>query len=338
MVGRAGAFAELLGERIVVLDGAMGTEIQRRNLEEVVLRGDRFADHTCDLARNLDILNLTRPDIVGDIHSAYLAAGADVIQTNTFNATAIVQSDYGTQSLTAEINRAGAEIARQAADKAMQDDSQRLRFVAGVLGPTTKMASPSPDFDESSLILDDLIVAYREAAAALVAGGADLIMLETVFDTLNAKAAVDAVLDLGETLGTPIPLMISGTVARAPGRMKSGQTPDAFWHALSYGCPATIGLNCGFGARALRPHLQMLAGMAPVAISVHPNAGLPNAAGGYDETPAEMAAVLRSFAEEGLVNVVGGCCGTTPAFVAAIADAVRGLPPRKVPSLAQPGR
>jgi 5-methyltetrahydrofolate--homocysteine methyltransferase len=335
MVERAAAFAGLLGERIVVLDGAMGTEIQRRGLDEAAFRGDRFRDHTRDLKGNLDILNLIRPDIVGEIHRAYLAAGADVIQTNTFNAMAIVQADYGMQSHTAEINRTGAELARQAADEAMRGDPRRLRFVAGVLGPTTKMASLSPDFGESAaraVTFGDLVADYRDAAAALIAGGADLIMLETVFDTVNAKAAVYALLELEETLGVRIPLMISGTVTSASGRMLSGQTPDAFWHALSHSHPMTIGLNCGFGAQALRPHLQTLARAASVAISVHPNAGLPNAFGGYDDTPAAMAAVLRSFAEEGLVNVIGGCCGTTPAFVAAMAEAVRGLPPRKIPS------
>ena len=332
---RIAAFERVLAERIVMLDGATGTLIQRRKLDEEVYRGAQFERHDRDLTGNADILNLTQPEIVGDLHRAYLAAGADIIQTNTFNATAIAQADYGTQDWVADINRSGAAIARRAADEAMRRDPARLRLVAGVLGPTNRTASISPDVNDPgyrNVSFDELVRAYRAAAVALVDGGADLIMLETVFDTLNAKAAVYAVLDLEEHLGARIPMMISGTITDAAGRTLSGQTPEAFWHSLSHARPLTAGLNCALGADALRPHIQALSRTAPVAISIHPNAGLPNAFGEYDDTPKGMAAALRGFAEDGLINVVGGCCGTTPDFIAEIAEAVSDLPPRKIPT------
>ncbi len=331
---RAALFERILTERIVMLDGATGTLIQRRRLDETTYRGKEFSSHGRDLKGNADILNLTQPDIVGELHRAYLAAGADIIQTNTFNATAIAQADYETQSSVAEINRAGAAIARRAADAANRSDPARPRFVAGVLGPTNRTASISPDVNDPgsrNVTFDELVRAYGEAARALIEGGADLIMIETVFDTLNAKAAIYAVLDLEETLGHRIPTMISGTITDAAGRTLSGQTPEAFWHSVGHGRPVTAGLNCALGAHALRPHLQALARTAPVAISVHPNAGLPNAFGDYDDSPESMAAAIRSFAEDGLVNIVGGCCGTTPEYIALIAEAVRDLPPRKIP-------
>jgi 5-methyltetrahydrofolate--homocysteine methyltransferase len=331
---RAAAFEHLLRERIVVLDGAMGTMIQRRNLDETDYRGDRFVDHQRELRGNLDILNLTRPDLIGELHSAYLAAGADIIQTNTFNSTFISQADYATQEWVKDLNREGALIARRAADAAMAAEPQRKRFVAGVMGPTNRTASISPDVNDPgyrNITFEELARAYGEAAEALIEGGVDLVMLETVFDTLNAKAAIYAVMELEDRLGIRIPLMVSGTITSAAGRMLSGQTPEAFWHSLSHGRPVTAGLNCGFGAQPLRPHLQALSRVAPVAISIHPNAGLPNSFGEYDDTPSAMSVELRSFAEEGLINVVGGCCGTTPEFIAAIAQAVRDVPPRKIP-------
>ncbi|MCD6073377.1 MAG: metH [Rhodospirillales bacterium] len=324
----------MLGERIVVLDGAIGTLIQRRNLTEADYRGDRFVGHKRELSGNLDILNLTRPDLIAELHHAYLAAGADIIQTNTFNSTVISQADYATQDWVAELNREGALIARRAADEAMRADPSRPRFVAGVLGPTNRTASISPDVNDPgfrNITFDELVRAYGAAARALIDGGVDLVMLETVFDTLNAKAALYAVLELEEERGTRIPLMVSGTVTSLAGRMLSGQTPEAFWQSIGHARPVTAGLNCGFGAPPLRPHLQALARVAPVAISVHPNAGLPNSFGEYDDTPEAMSAELRSFAEEGLINVVGGCCGTTPEFIAAIAEAVHGVPPRRIP-------
>ena len=327
------SLARLLGERIVVLDGATGTLIQRKKLDESVYRGDRFKDHGRDLKGNSDILNLTQPDIVLDLHRAYLAAGADIVQTNTFNATTISQNDYATQSWVGEINRAGASLARRAVDEAMRADPLRPRFVAGILGPTNRTASISPDVNDPAarnITFDQLALAYAESAQALIEGGADLIMIETVFDTLNAKAAIYAILDLEERLGIEIPLMISGTITDAAGRTLSGQTPEAFWYSIAHASPLAVGFNCALGAHALRPHLQALARIAPIPVSVHPNAGLPNAFGEYDDSPETMAKAIRAFAEEGLVNVVGGCCGTTPEYIAEIAAAVRNLPPRDV--------
>lgn len=327
------AFERLLRERIVVLDGAMGTMIQRYNLTEEDYRGDRFVGHPHKLRGNFDILNLTRPDLIGDLHRAYLAAGADIILTNTFNSTVVSQAGYATQAWVGELNRAGALIARRAADAAMRADPAHPRFVAGVLGPTNRRASISPgvnDPDIRNVAFNELVCAYGEAVRALLDGGVDLIMLETVFDTLNAEAAFQAIRNFEQERHSHIALLVSGTAANRDGLMLSGQTSEAFWRSIEIARPLAVGLNCSFGAQPLRPHLEDLARIAPVAISVHPNAGLPNAFGVYDDTPATMSAQLRSFACDGLINIVGGCCGTTPEFIAAIAKAVSGVPPRAI--------
>ena len=345
-----------LRERILVIDGAMGTMIQRHGLQEADYRGERFAegfdalwsadghahDGGCacashDQRGNNDLLSLTRPDLILGIHRDYLAAGADLVETNTFNSTSISLADYGLQHLARELNREGARLARAACDEAEARDPSQPRFAIGVLGPTSRTASLSPDVNRPgfrAIDFDTLAEAYREAARGLVEGGADVLMVETVFDTLNAKAALFAIDDVFAELGARLPVLVSGTITDASGRTLSGQTAEAFWYSLRHARPLAIGLNCALGAKDLRQHVDVLAQVADTHVSAHPNAGLPNAFGGYDETPEDMAAVLREFAESGLLNLVGGCCGTTPAHIAAIAAAVRGLPPRQVPALA----
>ena len=345
-----------LRERILVIDGAMGTMIQRHGLQEADYRGERFAegfdalwsadghahDGGCacashDQRGNNDLLSLTRPDLILGIHRDYLAAGADLVETNTFNSTSISLADYGLQHLARELNREGARLARAACDEAEARDPSRPRFAIGVLGPTSRTASLSPDVNRPgfrAIDFDTLAEAYREAARGLVEGGADVLMVETVFDTLNAKAALFAIDDVFAELGARLPVLVSGTITDASGRTLSGQTAEAFWYSLRHARPLAIGLNCALGAKDLRQHVDVLAQVADTHVSAHPNAGLPNAFGGYDETPEDMAAVLREFADSGLLNLVGGCCGTTPAHIAAIAAAVRGLPPRQVPALA----
>ena len=335
---RVAALEQALSRRILVLDGAMGTMIQRHSLEEADYRGERFADADHDQRGNNDLLSLTRPDLIGAIHAAYLEAGADMVETNTFNSTTVSLADYGMQDLAAEFNREAARLARAACDAAEARDPARPRFVVGVLGPTSRTASLSPDVNRPgyrATSFDELAAAYREAAGALIEGGADLLMVETIFDTLNAKAALFAIGDAFADAGGRLPVMISGTITDASGRTLSGQTAEAFWYSLRHARPLSIGLNCALGARELRQHVDALAQIADVAVSAHPNAGLPNAFGGYDETPEDMAADLREFAESGLLNLVGGCCGTTPEHIAAIAAAVAGLPPRAVPRLAE---
>ncbi len=344
-----------LRERILVLDGGMGTMIQQYELGEDDYRGARFAagfdaqaiaDHShapgcpCghdsrDQKGNNDLLSLTRPDIIRSIHSAYLDAGADLIETNTFNSTTISLADYGLEHLAREFNETGARLAREACDAAEAADLSRPRFVVGVLGPTSRTASISPDVNRPgfrAISFDELRTTYREATEGLIDGGADVIMVETIFDTLNAKAALFAIEEVFEARGARLPIMISGTITDASGRTLSGQTAEAFWYALRHSRPLTIGLNCALGAKDLRPHVDVLAQIADAFVSTHPNAGLPNAFGGYDETPEDMATVLREFAESGLLNVVGGCCGTTPAHIRAISEAVAGLPPRQLPA------
>ncbi|WP_240183486.1 methionine synthase [Arenimonas caeni] len=333
---RAGRLLQALGERILVLDGAMGTMIQRHGLAEADYRGQRFADSPRDLKGNNDLLTLTRPDLIGGIHAGYFAAGADIVETNTFNSTAVSQADYGLEALVPELNREAARLARACADAAEAADPSRPRFVAGVLGPTSRTASISPKVEDAgfrNIHFDQLVADYGQAARALVEGGADILMVETVFDTLNAKAALYALDRLFEELGARLPVMVSGTITDRSGRTLSGQTAEAFWYSLRHARPLSIGLNCALGARDLRAHVDVLSQVADTFTSCHPNAGLPNAFGGYDEGPAEMAGVLREFAEAGLLNLVGGCCGTTPDHIAAIAAAVRGLPPRVPPAL-----
>ena len=352
---RAETLQRALRERILVIDGAMGTMIQQHSLEEADYRGERFADgfdrersldgHAhgpgCGCAHdqrgNNDLLSLSRPDLIGAIHAEYLEAGADLVETNTFNSTTTSLADYGLQHLARELNEAGARLARAACDAAEAKTPDQPRFAIGVLGPTSRTASLSPDVNRPgfrAVGFDDLRIAYREAADGLIDGGADVLMVETVFDTLNAKAALFAIAEAFDARGARLPVMISGTITDASGRTLSGQTAEAFWYSLRHAQPLSIGLNCALGARDLRPHVDVLAQIADTYVSTHPNAGLPNAFGGYDESPEDMATMLREFAEAGLLNLVGGCCGTTPAHIAAIAAAVRGVAPRTVPQLA----
>ena len=326
---RVTALEAAAAERVLVLDGAMGTMIQRHELGEADFRGALYSDHDSELVGNNDLLSLTRPEVIRDIHTGFLEAGADIVTTNTFNANRISQEDYGLGGAVRALNLASARIAREAADAA--DSAERPRFVAGVLGPTNKTLSVSPDVNDPGKRTIDfatLGAAYREAAEALIEGGVDLILLETIFDSLNAKAALVALDEMFEATGTRLPILISGTVTDRAGRMLNGQTVEAFWLTLAHAAPFSIGLNCSFGAEDMRPHLADLARIAETRISAYPNAGLPNEFGGYDETPDETAAQLGEWAEAGLVNLVGGCCGTTPAHIAAIADAVSGHPPR----------
>ena len=330
----ASALERALAERILILDGAMGTMIQRHKLTEADFRGERFKDHPKDLQGNNDLLTLTRPELIRAIHEAYLEAGADLLETNTFNSTRVSQSDYKLEHLAAELNFEAAKLARACCAEAEARDPSKPRFVIGVLGPTSRTASMSPDVNDPgfrNISFDDLRDDYLDSARALVAGGADLVMVETVFDTLNAKAAVFGLEMLFEELGMRVPVMLSGTITDRSGRTLSGQTAEAFWYSLRHARPVAVGLNCALGARDLRPHVDMLAQVAEVHVSCHPNAGLPNAFGGYDEGPAEMAEMLGEFGRAGLLNLVGGCCGTTPAHIKAIAEAVRDCAPRTLP-------
>ncbi|MFH1686504.1 MAG: methionine synthase [bacterium] len=323
---------EALRRRLLVLDGAAGSLLQSYGLREGEYRSDRFANHQQPLTGNHDILNLTRPDIVRRMHDEYLAAGADIIETNTFTATAISQADYGTEAFVSEINLAGARIAREAADQATAADPSRTRFVAGSMGPTNKTCSISPDVNDPgyrAVTFDDMVAVYRRQAAALIEGGVDLLLIETVFDTLNAKAALFAIDELFEQKGIRLPIWVSGTITDASGRTLSGQTVEAFWISIAHSRPLIVGLNCALGAEALRPYVRDLATVSDAFIAVHPNAGLPNEFGGYDDTPENMASVLASFARDGLVNVLGGCCGTTPQHIRAIAEAVADIEPRR---------
>ncbi|MEQ1802990.1 MAG: methionine synthase [Gammaproteobacteria bacterium] len=329
------ALEALLRERIVILDGAMGTMVQAHRLAEADYRGQRFAGSGKDLKGNHDLLSITRPDVIGGIHRQFLEAGADVIETNTFNSSAPSLADYGLGSCVHELNLASARLARAVADEVGATTGQR-RFVAGVLGPTSRTASISPDVNDPGLrnvTFDELVATYMDAVRALLEGGADFIMVETIFDTLNAKAALYAIAGVGEAVGLRIPVMLSGTITDASGRTLSGQTPEAFWNSLRHINPFVVGLNCALGAKDLRPHISELSRVADTHISVHPNAGLPNAFGGYDDTPAAMAGVLGEFAASGLVNMVGGCCGTTPAHIAAIREAVSRHAPRRLPDI-----
>jgi len=333
---RSESFMALLRQRIVILDGAMGTMIQRHRLSEADFRGTRFADWRGDLRGNNDLLSITQPQIIGAIHREYLRAGADVISTNTFNSTPASQSDYRLEKLAGELNLAAAQVARRAADEA-GEASGRRRFVAGALGPTGRTASLSPDVNDPgfrNITFDELAEGYALAARALIEGGIDLFLIETVFDTLNAKAALFAVSGVMDETGVELPIVVSGTITDASGRTLSGQTTEAFWNSVRHARPAAIGLNCALGAKQLRPYVEELARVADTCVCAYPNAGLPNAFGEYDETPGETAATLQEFAQSGFLNMVGGCCGTTPAHIEAIARAVTGLPPRAVPAIA----
>jgi 5-methyltetrahydrofolate--homocysteine methyltransferase len=332
---REQALVALLRRRIAVIDGAMGTMIQAHRLGEADFRGERFAGHVRELKGNSDVLNLTRPDVIEAIHRQYLAAGADIVETNTFTSTSISQADYGLQDLAYELNLEGARAARRAADAAMAAEPVRVRWVAGALGPTNRAASLSRDVNDPGarqVTFDQLEAAYHEQARGLLDGGVDLLLVETIFDTLNAKAALFAVQRLFDEGPRRVPLMVSVTITDRSGRTLSGQTVEAFWASVSHAPLFSIGINCALGAREMKPYVEELSSLAPVFFTCYPNAGLPNAFGGFDETPERMAADLRSFAERGWVNVVGGCCGTTPEHVRAIARAVEGLAPRVPPA------
>ena len=325
-----------LKTRILVLDGAMGTMIQSYGLAEEDFRGEVYRDHPDALMGANDLLSLTQPDIVQEIHQAYLEAGSDIIETNTFNAQAISLADYGLEGEAYRLNVAGAALARQAADEMTARTPDRPRFVCGSIGPTNRTASMSPDVDNPAfrnVTFDDLVRAYTDQARGLMDGGSDILMVETIFDTLNAKAAVFAILGLFEERGASLPVMISGTITDASGRTLSGQTTEAFYNSIRHADPFSVGLNCALGAEQLRPYLEELSQIADVPVSCHPNAGLPNAFGEYDETPDVTSKIIREFAEAGFVNIVGGCCGTGPAHIEAIADAVADLPPRTIPKL-----
>jgi 5-methyltetrahydrofolate--homocysteine methyltransferase len=323
----------LAAERILVLDGAMGTMIQGLKYSEEDYRGTRFADWKSDVKGNNDLLILTQPDAMRDIHLQYFRAGADIVETNTFSSTTIAQADYGMEAIAYEMNVEGARIAREAAAIAEKEDG-RPRFVAGAIGPTNRTASISPDVNNPgyrAVTFDELRIAYGHAARGLLEGGADIILIETIFDTLNAKAAIVAVEEVFEEIGRRAPVMISGTITDLSGRTLSGQTPTAFWYSVRHSRPLTIGLNCALGAREMRAHLEEIARVSNTLVCAYPNAGLPNEFGLYDESPEATGEMVGEFAEAGLVNIVGGCCGTTPAHIKAIADAVRPHKPRALP-------
>lgn len=326
---------DILKDRILVLDGAMGTMIQRHTLEEEDFRGERFKNHAYPLKGNNDLLSITRPDIILDIHRQYLEAGADIIETNTFSSTTIAQADYHLESLAYELNYQSAKIARQAADEYTKKDPSKPRFVAGAIGPTNRTASLSPDVNDPgfrAITFDELVVAYKEQAKGLIDGGADALLVETIFDTLNAKAALFAIQELYEEIGKEYPIMVSGTITDASGRTLSGQTTEAFMISLSHVPLLSIGLNCALGAAQLRPYLQVMDANTEFFVSAYPNAGLPNAFGHYDQTPVQMAAEIEEYLKEGLVNIVGGCCGSTPDHIREIAKAAARYKPRKVDS------
>lgn len=335
-IARQQALQQALKERILILDGGMGTMIQSYKLDEADYRGQRFVDWPSDVKGNNDLLLLSRPDVIQAIEKAYLDAGADILETNTFNATRVSQADYGMEELVYELNVEGARLAREVADAKTAENPAKPRFVAGVLGPTSRTCSISPDVNNPgyrNVTFDELVENYTEATRGLIEGGSDLILIETIFDTLNAKAAIFAVQGVFEELGIELPIMISGTITDASGRTLSGQTTEAFWNSVRHAKPISVGLNCALGAKDLRPYLEELANKAETHVSAHPNAGLPNAFGEYDETPAEMAAVVEEFAASGFLNIVGGCCGTTPPHIQAIAEAVAKYPPRAIPEI-----
>ena len=329
---RGAALPQILSQRIAVLDGAMGTMIQRYKLGEADYRGERFADHPKDLKGNNELLQFTRPDVIREIHEQYLAAGADLIETNTFGATRVAQDDYGLAAVAREMNVVGARLAREACDKYSTPD--KPRFVAGALGPTPRTASISPDVNDPAarkVSFDELREAYYEQAAGLLEGGCDLFLVETIFDTLNAKAAIFALDELMEDTGERLPVIISGTVTDASGRILSGQTVSAFWHSVHHARPIAIGLNCALGATLMRPYIEELAKVAgDTFISCYPNAGLPNPMSdtGFDETPEITGSLVEEFARAGFLNIAGGCCGTTPAHIAEIAKRVGAYRPR----------
>lgn len=322
---------EILKERVLVLDGAMGTMIQRHTLEEEDFRGERFKDHHKPLKGNNDLLSITRPDIIKDIHEQYFQAGADIVETNTFSGTTIAQADYDLQEAVYDINFQSAKIAKEAALAFTQKDPNKPRFVAGSMGPTNRTASLSPDVNDPgyrAVTFDDLVIAYKEQVIALIEGGVDILLVETVFDTLNAKAALFAIEEAFDEKELRLPIMVSGTITDASGRTLSGQTTEAFLISVSHMPIMSIGLNCALGAEQLRPYLETLSKKAPFHTSAHPNAGLPNEFGEYDQSPEDMAAQIAEFLKDGFLNIVGGCCGTTPEHISKIAEAAAKVNPR----------
>jgi len=331
---RIAALKALSKERILILDGSWGVMIQKRGLDEADYRGERFADHEGQLKGNNDLLCITRPDIIADLHEQYFAAGADISETNTFSATSIAQADYELESAVRDINLCGARIAREVADRWNAKDPIRPRFVAGSIGPLNRMLSMSSDVNDPgarTVTFDQVYQAYREQVAALHEGGVDLFLIETITDTLNCKAAIKAILDLQDEGLEPLPIWISGTITDRSGRTLSGQTVEAFWNSIKHCKPFAVGLNCALGAELMRPHIAELSRIADTLVSAYPNAGLPNAFGQYDETPDQTGHMLHEWAQTGIVNILGGCCGTTPDHIRHVADSVRGLPPRAVP-------
>jgi 5-methyltetrahydrofolate--homocysteine methyltransferase len=322
---------ELLKERILVLDGAMGTMIQKYKLEEKDFRNEALKDHPHPLKGNNDLLALTRPDVLREIHAEYFEAGADIAETNTFSSTTIAQEDYKLEHLVYELNYQSAKVAREVADEFTRKDPHKPRFVAGSIGPLNKTLSISPDVNDPgyrSVKFDDVVRAYREQAAALWDGGVDIFLVETIFDTLNAKAALFALQDLMEERGEELPIMVSGTITDASGRTLTGQTTEAFLISMSHAPLLSVGLNCALGAQELRPYLQVLSAKSPFLVSAHPNAGLPNEFGQYDQTPEEMGTLIEDFLKEGMLNIIGGCCGTTPAHIKRIAEVAAKYKPR----------
>lgn len=323
-----------LESKIIILDGGMGTMIQDHKLEEADYRGTRFADWHCDLKGNNDLLSLTCPNVIADIHKAYLEAGADIIETNTFNSTSIAMADYDMSALSDEINRESAKLARQVVEEFENEFPDRTCYVAGVLGPTNRTASISPDVNDPgfrNVDFDELVSAYKDATKALIEGGSHIILIETSFDTLNAKAAGFAVLEVFDEVGFELPVMISGTITDASGRTLSGQTTEAFYNAMSHLEPISIGLNCALGPDLLRQYVEELSRVSEIAISTHPNAGLPNEFGEYDLSAEDMASEIIEWAQSGFLNIVGGCCGTTPEHIRQIAEGVKNISPRKIP-------
>jgi 5-methyltetrahydrofolate--homocysteine methyltransferase len=324
---------DILKQRILILDGAMGTMIQRHKLEEKDFRGEILKDHPHPLKGNNDLLSITRPDIIKDIHRQYFIAGADMVETNTFGSTTVAQADYHLEHLVYEINFQAAKIAKEVADEMTAKEPNKPRFVAGSMGPTTKLSSMSPDVNNPgyrAITFDELVVAFKQQAKGLIDGGVDVLLLETITDTLNVKAALFGIQELFDELGKTIPVMVSGTITDASGRILSGQTAEAFLISVSHVPLLSIGLNCAMGASALRPYLQVLNERSPFFVSAYPNAGLPNEFGHYDQTPDQMAAEVEEYLKEGLVNIVGGCCGSTPDHIRKIAEVAKKYKPREV--------
>lgn len=323
---------EILKERILILDGAMGTMLQRYKFTEEDFRGARFKDWEHPLQGNNDLLSLTQPEAIADVHRKYFAAGADIVETNTFSGTTIAMADYFMEDLVYELNYESARIAKMVADEFTKKEPNKPRFVAGSIGPTNKTASMSPDVNDPgyrAISFDELRIAYKQQVEALLDGGSDILLVETIFDTLNAKAALFAIEEVKEERNIDVPIMVSGTITDASGRTLSGQTAEAFLISISHIPILSVGFNCALGANQLVPHLEVLSTKSEHAVSAHPNAGLPNAFGEYDETPAQMAEQIKEYAEKGLVNIVGGCCGTTPEHITAIAEVVENFAPRQ---------